>query len=147
MTDEITTPLNITGPITPEEIRSSPLGDIAKRMFSVELDKLTDEQLFLVCELDLSMQFSEMTISASEKRMIQQYSPMDIHASLKYDLGDLKRVILNRAQTAETGNKIASYLLAKRAALSLIEDRFSAVEGKLRSMIREQMRSHGIKVE
>jgi hypothetical protein len=138
----------VTDGITTEEIKNSEMYSKVHDIFSKIDDgkdvEVSDEELLFAVKMELSLIMTEITISAGEKRQKTQFNPNDYFGSVKLDVSEASRTILERVMDAPLGSKVETYIKSKKYFYSLIAERFSTHEDFIRNLIQNQQRSDGI---
>ena len=98
-----------------------------------------------VFEYDLEMCPKQLTVSAAETRQVRQYESNNYHLSMQLDIGGCHDAIIHQVESAPLGEKVSTYLEAKKLLYTMIREKYSRNENYLRDMIRVQKTEDGIK--
>jgi hypothetical protein len=131
------------GTISIAELLDSSLAKIAKTLYNK--DDVTEKELMAVFEYDLEMCPKQLTVSAAETRQVRQYESNNYHLSMQLDIGGCHDAIIHQVETAPLGEKVSTYLEAKKLLYTMMREKYSRNENYLRDMIRVQKTEDGIK--
>jgi hypothetical protein len=148
---------------TVEEVMDSPLGNRLVDLFGSignydhlkdlkEKDRIkairadmTDEQIMLAVEMEMSMIPIEINVSAGEKRQVSQYNPNDYWGSMRFDIKGMSETVVAAVRAAPKGKKIEVYIEARKILHATIESKFRDYERFIRGILKKQELKDGIR--
>lgn len=134
---------NKVGIVSVDELLNSSLANIAKTLY--DKDEINEQELMTVFEYDLEMCPKQITVSAAETRQVRQYESNNYHLSMQLDIGGCHDAIIHKVNSAPFGEKISTYLEAKKLLYVMIREKYARNENYLRDMIKTQKIEDGIK--